>query len=55
MSQIEAQQIVDVMLKHGQVGLDTARFYINGTSEKVPFRPVLLRALKFTKVSYAIH
>lgn len=36
------QELVDVFFSHGQVGIDTARFYAEGTSEEVRTSLVML-------------
>ena len=41
-----AQELVDLMLRHGQKGIDTSRVYAQGTSEKVtPMLPYLFASL----------
>lgn len=47
---IEVQKYIDLLLKHGQVGIDTGRIYGEGTSEKVILLHLL--TLYFTDASY---
>jgi len=46
----KAQELVDVLVKHGYFGLDTARFYGNGTSEKIIAQLDLKGATVDTKI-----